>query len=198
LRYYTNVARQGGKILHRGYEDGRAFIEEIPYQPYLFLPSKNPNAHFKSLDGRPLEKVPFDDMWEMHKKLKEYEGVHNFQYYGTTNPVTTFIYDNYPGEIKFDPARIRIAYVDVELESLINGENFIERAPVGITTISLKIDGRKIAFGMKDFNVPKDVKYIPHDLARGEDRCCHRLEHRRLRYSLSRQSHSQCSISHRC
>lgn len=159
-QFYTSVVRLGGKIFHRGFRDGRRFQEEIKYRPYFFVPSKNQNARYSTLDGKPLDKLEFDDVWEQSKWVQKYRDVDNWKYYGSTNIVTTYTYDTYPGEISFDPSLIRVAIIDIECGGLINGPDFIDIAPVEITSIAMKVDGKAIAFGMKDFVAPEGVKYF--------------------------------------
>mgnify|MGYP003644992571 CR=1 FL=1 len=161
MKFYTSVSRLGGNILHRGYEDGKPFIQKEKYQPYIFLADpKSSNPKYQTLNGTGVSKLEFDDMWEMKKWTDQHKDVHNFKFYGSKNPVTTFIYDNYPGEIKFDPSLVRVGIIDIECDGLINGDDFIDVAPVAITSIALKIGHRLIALGMKEFKAPEGVKYF--------------------------------------
>lgn len=159
MRHYTSVCNIRGTIVHRGYEDGRPFSEKVKYQPYLFLETDEENSKYRTLTGKNVRQVDFDSLWDMRSWLKDHDA-ENFRYYGTTNPITTFIYDNYAGEIKFDASAIRVGIIDIELDRLIVGHDFIERAPGVITTITLKMKNHLIAFGMKDYQAPEHVKYL--------------------------------------
>lgn len=158
-RFYTNVTRNKSKILHRGYEDGVAFSEEIKYQPYLFLKSNKANSKYKTLYGTNVEKIEFDDFWDQKRWLDQHRDIDGFSFHGCMNGITTFIYDSYPGEMKFDPKLVKTAIVDIECDGLINGDDFIDIAPAAIVSIAMLVGNDRIAFGMKDFDVPKGVKY---------------------------------------
>lgn len=158
-KFYTYAKRQGKSILHRGYEDGFPFLEKADYKPYLFVPSKSPNSKFSTLSGQPVEKIEFENSWDKREWVKKYEDVSGFKFYGSLDETTTFIYDNYPGEVKFDPSLIRKAIIDIELDGLINGDDFIERSPTEIVSITLKVEHEVTCFGMKDFKAPEGVKY---------------------------------------
>ncbi len=160
MKFYTSVTRHSSKILHRGYENGKQFKEAVQYRPFVFMPSKDKNTKYQTLNGTPVEEKRFDSLWEQSQWMKQYKDVEGFNYYGSTNSITTFIYENYHGEVKFDTSLIRVAIIDIECDGLINGDDFIETAPSAITTISLKIGNKIIAFGLKDFKAPNHVKYF--------------------------------------
>jgi len=158
VKFYTNVVRDGNKIYHRGYEDGKQFHEHIKYSPYVFIPS-NKEKRYRTIYQEPVEKKDFDSIFEMTKFVKEMTDIEGFSIFGSTNPVTTFIYDEYREEIKYDPSKIRIGLIDIEVDSS-NGFPKPEEATSPIVTISLHIENQMYAFGMKPFNAPKHVKYF--------------------------------------
>lgn len=160
MDFYTNVSRQGANILHRGIRDGRRFSEKVKYRPYIFLPSKHPNTKYQTIYGDNVEPLYFNDMWEETNWRNEHRNVSGFKFYGSTNRITTFIYDTYPNQMKFDQSLINVAIFDIECGEMITGDDFVETAPAPITTISLFVNNQKYAFGLKPFDVPKGVKYF--------------------------------------
>ena len=160
MAFYTSVCRQGSLLLHRGFRDGISFSEKVKYKPYLFLKNNKSNSKYKTLDGTNVEKIQFDDIWEESEWKKRHKDVAGFEIFGTSNKVTSFIYDNYDGQIEFDKSLICVGICDIEIATMIVGDDFIDEAPSAITTISLFVNGTKYAFGTKPFKAPKDVKYF--------------------------------------
>jgi hypothetical protein len=80
-KFYTNVAMSRGNILLRGFEDGKRVSREIPYKPYLFIPTKK-ETEYKTLEGKPVGRVDFDSIREARDFLKEYQDVGGMPIYG--------------------------------------------------------------------------------------------------------------------
>jgi DNA polymerase elongation subunit (family B) len=144
----------------RGYDDGQRIQRHIPYAPYLFIPSKN-NAptKFKSLQGSYLNKMRFDTIREARDFVKQYEGIENFNIYGSTDYVSMFIYDNYPGHVDFDPAQVSVGTLDIETAKQDGGID-PSNPNAEITAITLRKNGKEcVTFGYKDFIPPEGVAY---------------------------------------
>lgn len=160
MKFWTNVSRHKGKILRRGVDEGTRVYDILTYSPYLFLQSNKPNTKYKTLYGKNVDRLNFKTIWDQKEWMDQHEDVEGFEFHGCQNQITSFIYDNYPGEVKFDPKLINIAIFDIELDRMISGDNFIEEALGAITTIALFINDQKYAFGVKAYDAPKDVKYF--------------------------------------
>lgn len=161
MKFYTDVFARGGKIYCRGYDMGIRTQEIIKYQPYIFEP--NPSGKYRTLDGSPVGKRTFDNLYEAREYLKGYEDVDNKEFYGLTNFQYLYIYDNYKGEIEYDPAMINIVSLDIECAA---DEGFpnIQVADKEITAISLRCKGQTAVFGCGDFKTDdKSVHYVKCD-----------------------------------
>jgi hypothetical protein len=115
--FYTNVERIGNFIYYRGYEGKKQFFKRYRYKPTIYLPSKNEETEYHSLQNLPIEPVQFDSMKEANDFIKRYKYVENFDYYGMDNWIYGFIADEFPGVIKYDENLIRVAYIDMEVAS---------------------------------------------------------------------------------
>src|ERR1044072_3376023 len=117
-KFYTHVHQHRGKMLVRGYDDnGHRVHRQIPYSPYLFIPAKpGHKGEFKSLQGQPLNRMRFPTIKEARDFVNEYEGIENFNIFGSTDWVPMYIYDNYKGDIDFDPNKISIGILDIETD----------------------------------------------------------------------------------
>ena len=156
--FYTNIHQRGDKIYVRGYKNGRRekFIES--YRPYMFIQKSGGNYH--TLDNKPAEKIEFDSISEAKDFLSRYEGVSNMEIYGLNSFSYVYIFDNFKGEINYDPKLVRIGNIDIECAA---DEGFpdIQKADKPITAITLRFNGLNYVFGCGDFitNDPS-IKYL--------------------------------------
>jgi DNA polymerase elongation subunit (family B) len=163
MKFYTNVTEHHGKILAIGYEDGKRFQEKLPYKPYIFIPSKTGNTRYHTLDKRPVDKWDFESISEARKFIKRYEGVANWEMFGLTNWAYLYIFDNYKGEIDYDPRHVRVINIDIEVAAD-DGFPDIELAQKPVTAITIKKGNEYIAFGCGAYTVSKpNVTYVRCD-----------------------------------
>jgi DNA polymerase elongation subunit (family B) len=148
MKFYTNIFQRGDKIYLRGYENGESIKDIIHYKPYLFIPKKN--GKYSTIDGKDLDKIEFDSIKEARDFIKQYDDVSGFEIYGLTNFLYTFIYDNYPGEIVYDPSLISVVSLDIECASD-DGFPNIQQADKEITAITLRKNNHSYVFGCGDF-----------------------------------------------
>ena len=166
MKFYTNVHIHRGEILLRGYEDGRRVQEVVQYQPYLFEPNKvyrerGVETPYRTLKGEPLYKREFDNLWDARAYIKESKDISNRKMYGLTNFQYTFINDNYPGAIDYDPKMISLVSLDIETSSE-GGFPDIELADKQVTAITVRKNGKSMVLGLKDYVVenPDAVTYF--------------------------------------
>ena len=157
-KFYTNVSIRGNKILLRGYEDGRRVHTDIPYQPFCFQRSSNPNAPYKTLDGYPADRKDFESINDMMDYMKLYDGVEGIKLYGMTaknSLIYPFIHEYYPGEIQYDASMMNIVYLDIEVAA---DEGFpnIDEADKELTAITIKVKDRYYTFGCGDYTPSAD------------------------------------------
>jgi DNA polymerase elongation subunit (family B) len=144
MDFYTSVFQRGDKIYVRGYKNGsrERFFEE--YKPYLFLQKQG--GKYKTLDGKAVDKMQFDSISDAKDFLGRYEDVSNMDVYGLTQFAYLYIFDNFPGEINYDPSVVKTAIIDIECAA---DEGFpdIQRADKPITAITLRCKGKSVIFG---------------------------------------------------
>jgi len=165
LNFYTNVHLHKADILLRGYKDGERVQQAIRYNPYLFEPNRvyrerGVETPFKTLKGEPVYKREFDSVYEAREHIKNFRGVAGKPMYGLDSFVYTFINDNYPGEIDYDPKLISLVSLDIEVDSD-GGFPDIALADRMVTAITLRKKGQSLVFGLKEYTTESDnVTYI--------------------------------------
>ncbi|MFA7407649.1 MAG: DNA polymerase domain-containing protein [Anaerolineaceae bacterium] len=165
--FYTSVERHGNNILWRGYQNDKAFIKKVRFEPSLFLPSKDNNSEYKTLIGeKPLNRKQFDSMGDMREFMVQHGGVGNFSVYGTTNCVTQFIQEQYPTEIKFDASLLNILTFDIEVDI---SESFADIAIADKTILSIAMKSSRTGtyhvLGLKDYDKNQTISGInPGDI----------------------------------
>jgi len=150
MKFYTDVTLHRGQIFLRGRENGKRICRKIDYKPYLFIPSKTGNDGYHSLFGQQLSKIEFDSVYDAREFTKKYDDVSGFQIFGLNKYEYTFINDNYPGEVNFDPTKINVGTIDIEVDSE-GGFPDIQLADKAITAITLKKKDTIVSFGYGDF-----------------------------------------------
>jgi DNA polymerase elongation subunit (family B) len=160
-KFYTNVAVAKNEILLRGYEDGKRVQMQIPYKPYLFVPTPT-QSKYKTLNGQSVGRVDFDSIREARDFLGKYKDVHGTAVYGLNHFAYTFIYDHYRGDVQYDPSIISVCAIDIEVD-ISNDKGFpdIQAADNEITLITLSRNGKKAVFGCGEYvnNNPGTVTY---------------------------------------
>ena len=169
-RFYTNVSLSRNDILLRGYEDGQRVQHRIPYKPTLYVHSKNNNSLYRNLKGKQVDEIKLDSISEARDFVKRYSDVEGFDIYGLTNYVYAFINEYFPGELDYDPKKISMVNIDIEVAADQGFPN-IQTADKEITAITMKKDDMYVVLGCGDFDISKldadlqtKIKYIKcHD-----------------------------------
>jgi DNA polymerase elongation subunit (family B) len=161
-KFYTNVVLKRNEILLRGYENGQRVQQTIPYKPYLFMHSKSGSGEYRNLKGKQVDRIDFDSPSDARDFVKKYGDTSGITIYGLTNFVYTFINDNYPGDVVFDPALISIVNIDIEVAA---DEGFpnIDTADKEITAITMKKGDTYVVLGCGEYtnnNPDMDIKYL--------------------------------------
>ena len=148
-KFYTNVFMRGNRMYVRGFDKGLRYTDVVNYTPYLFIPKNG--GKYKTLDGRPVEKLDFDSISEARDFSSRYEQVSNMEIYGLTAYTYLYIFDAFKGEIDYDPKIVNIATIDIECAA---DEGFpdIQKADKPLTAITLRSRNRNYVFGCGEFN----------------------------------------------
>ena len=164
MNFYTSVARYGNSILYRGYNhQGKRIARKDTFQPTLYIPSKVDEG-WTAIDGQIVAPITFDSMRETKEWLQTYDGVSNFNIYGSTNYIHQYITEKFPREIEFDRDKINVSTIDIETKYE-NGFPDPEIADQEITAITIKnnLSGVYWVWGCKDYDTEaaliKPVRY---------------------------------------
>lgn len=158
MDFYTNVFQRGDKIYVRGYKDGKRERYFELYKPYMFL--QKAGGRYRTLEGKPVEKMEFGSISDAKDFIKRYEDVSNMEIYGLNVFPYTYIFDNFKGEINYDPKTISVGIIDIECKA---DEGFpdIQKADKEITAITLRCKGKSIVFGCGHYIIQShDEHYV--------------------------------------
>ena len=152
MKFYTSVEQAGNRLLVRGYENGNRYSVRVPFNPTLYLPTKN-YSKWKTLEGECVEPHKFGSIKEARDFVKQYKEVPDFDIYGNSRFLYQYIAENHPEFIKFDSSKIRVFNIDIETAAE-NGFPDIESADQEILAISIKdnFSGRITVWGARPFD----------------------------------------------
>ena len=112
MRFYTSVNSVNDKILVKGFDNGERFIDKVPYQPSMFMKSSaGDKTPYKDIYGNPLKKIVFQSLQEAKDKC--FQKSTREDYYGMANFEYSYIADEWPDEIEFDPKLVKKLYLDI-------------------------------------------------------------------------------------
>jgi len=151
MSFYTCVESHGSKILYRGVENGVRVQRAIPFDPTLFIPTKN-KTEWRTLSGVRLEPVKPGNMYECREFIDKYKDVVGFEIYGQTDFVYQFISSEFPQDLSYDIRKIVIAYIDIET-TCEDGFPQISNPSEQVIAITVRINDRSYVFGLGEFNI---------------------------------------------
>ena len=157
MRFYTNTYTRGNLVFIRGYDNGRRFLDKIPYSPTFYLASRR-ESDWKTINGQSVEPVEQGSIREARDFVKQYSDVDGFTVYGSTLYEYACLNEKYGND--YDMDHIRVANIDIEVGSK---EGFPEPsdAKQPITAITVKVKGRVFVFGVGEYNNTRaDVRYL--------------------------------------
>ena len=157
MRFYTSVNSVNDRMFVKGFVNGQKFIDKIPYQPAMFMKcNAGEKTKYKDIYGNPLKKIVFQGLQEAKDKC--FQKSTKEDYYGMANFEYSYIADEYPEDIEFDPKLVKKLFLDIEVSSE-NGFPKPEEASEPVTAITIS-DGKKyFVFGIDDYTPHKDNVY---------------------------------------
>lgn len=159
MKFYTSVVQDGKYILCRGVDgEGNSVYRKDIHRPRLYMRGES-NGPWKNLAGQPLREYSFNDIWEARNWASKYDGAVGSEVYGNQRWQYAYIADVFPGHIEYDPSLIKIATVDIEVDSS-NGFPEPDDAEEEVTAITLHMDGQYYTFGTGEFNAINGVNYF--------------------------------------
>lgn len=158
--FYTYTQVLGNNILVRRYENGKHYIEKIPFEPTLYIPTTKPNAWRTLYDNRPLEPMRFGSIKEARDFKEQYKDVAGFSIHGMDKWNYQWINENYKGDIEYDLRQVKILFLDIECISDDGSFPDIQAASAPITLISLHLNGVTTVLGLKDFQTEPTDEFV--------------------------------------
>ena len=157
MRFYTSVNSVNNLMFVKGFDNGKRFMEKVPYQPAMFMKcNAGEKTKYKDIYGTPLKKITFQGLQEAKDKC--FQKTTRDDYYGMANFEYSFISDEWPDEIQFDPSVVKKLYLDIEVSSE-NGFPKPEEASEPVTAITLSDGDKYFVFGLKDYKPHKEKIY---------------------------------------
>lgn len=159
LDFYASVNQYKSKLLVTGYKDGKRVLEQIAYEPYLFVPAKD--GEYRTIHGNRADILTFDNIYEAREYSQKYANVHGIEILGSSNWANVYIYDNFLKKNKqWNRDDIHVVPLDIETD-VVGGFPDIATADRMITAITISRHGKKAVFGLKpyDTNGDPNVKY---------------------------------------
>ena len=154
--FYTNVFARGDRVYMRGFDKGIRIKDVVKYKPYLFIAKQN--GKYKTLDGKSVEKMPFDSISDAKDFIERYSDVANMDIYGLTAFPYLYIFDNFKGDIDYDPNIVNIGTLDIECAADA-GFPDIQKADKPLTAITIRNRGRNYVFGCGQFKTDDPNTY---------------------------------------
>ena len=97
MKFYTSVEQAGNRLLVRGYENGNRYSVRVPFNPTLYLPTKN-YSEWRTLEGDCVEPHKFGSITEAREFIKNYKEVDDFDIYGNSRFLYQYIAEQHPEE----------------------------------------------------------------------------------------------------
>lgn len=156
--FYTFVDKLGNRIFHRYVDDQGVRHEEVidGYPIEMFTFGKTKDA--KSLDGRSLSRVSFNDIKDAQEFIRNYKDT--IKIFGQTSLAHQYISHTYPEDINVDISKLVVLNFDIEVRHD-DGFPHAHTAKDEILSISMKVFGKDkfITLGTKDYT-PKNPKNV--------------------------------------
>lgn len=161
-RFYTNVVKYGNSLLLRYVNNGQAFKSKVPYRPTLFVPKKDGDGDWHTLEGTAVSPVKFESIKEASEYVERYKDVEGFTFHGQTQFQYQYITETYPKTINWDKDLIKLFSIDIETATE-NGFPNVSEANEEVLLITIKDNHHKqiVTFGSRPYMTDrKDVKYM--------------------------------------
>jgi DNA polymerase elongation subunit (family B) len=155
MSFYTNVFSYGNKILYRERdESGVSTKNETYFRPSLFV-NTDKKTDYKSIFGKSLDRVEFENKDEYMKFIERYSDVSGFEIHGEIQAEYQFIRNNYPDcQPNYD--LLDIAYIDIETTSEFGFPNFQSPEEKVIAICISRKDEPSVVFCLGEYKKQKD------------------------------------------
>ena len=156
MKFYTYVGLLRNKIYVRGFSGNEEQSYSESFQPTMFVQAPPEKCNYRTLDGKQVANIRFDDIASCKDYIKQYKGVAEFPVYGNTNYAVQYISEKYPTKFEWDMSKIRIYTIDIEVSSE-DGFPHPESAASDVTAITVHDSTADV------YHVWGTSGYVPHD-----------------------------------
>lgn len=165
MNFYTNVQVLGNNIAVRAIEDGNRIKYRDDFNPSLFIPDRNNENEFKTLDGVSVAQVKPGLIKDCREFIDKYNDVENFSVYGYDDWVNQYI-GKYFDRCDYDASEVRVCTIDIEVASE-DGFPTVEDVKEELIAITMKdsLTGKICALGRHPININRESEGIYY-------RCC--------------------------
>ena len=160
MDFYTNVQKLGNNIAVRAIEDGNRIKYRDDFNPSVFIPDRNNEKKYKTLDGIPVAQVKPGSITDCRDFMDKYDRVENFAVYGYDDWVNQYIGKHFD-KCKYDTSKVRICTIDIEVASE-DGFPTVEDVREELIAITIKdsLSGNICVLGRHPISIDrKDVIY---------------------------------------
>ena len=126
------------------------------FQPTMFVPAPSEKCNYRTLKGKPVASMKFDDIATCRDFIKQYKGVAEFPVYGNPNYMIQYISEKFPKKFQWNMNKIRIYTIDIEV-SAEDGFPNIQSAASDVTAITVHNSSTN------EYHVWGTGGYVPHD-----------------------------------
>jgi len=114
--FYTSARNIKGNIYVRGYDNGEYFSTKVNYSPTVYLPTNNSEeSEWRDYHGNFLKPMKFQSISMMRNYVGD--GSQIFGFTRSTEQEYAFINEFIPDEVVYDKKYIKVAFLDIEIES---------------------------------------------------------------------------------
>jgi len=161
MKFYTNVYSYGNRILVRYNENGKKQSDEVYFGPSLFVSSNKPSK-YKSIYGKSLTEISFNNKEEYNEFIEHYADVKGFEIHGEIGIEYQFIRKQYENS---EPviSKLDVLYLDIET-TCENGFPNIEDPEEKVIAITVKRRGETpVVFCLGQYKGKEDVRIYENE-----------------------------------
>jgi|TARA_B100001971_G_scaffold172429_1_gene165038 DNA polymerase elongation subunit (family B) len=156
MRFYTYIGMMRNQIYVREFSGNEEHSYTENFQPTMFVPAPPEKCNYRTLKGKPVASMKFDDIATCRDFIKQYKGVAEFPVYGNPNYMIQYISEKFPKKFQWNMNKIRIYTIDIEV-SAEDGFPNIQSAASDVTAITVHNSSTN------EYHVWGTGGYVPHD-----------------------------------
>jgi len=156
MKFYTYIGLLRNQIYVREFDGNEEHSYTTGFQPTMYLNAPPDKCKFRTLNGKPVADMKFDDIGTCRNFIKEHKGVVDFPVYGNPNYPIQYISEKFPKKFQWNMNKIRIYTIDIEV-SAEDGFPNIQAAASDVTAITVHDSSTD------EYHVWGTGGYVPHD-----------------------------------